>query len=156
MTAAARWQVQYERMRRWHERIRSAPTVDDLYVDSVYAFFIFCFHLKDWLRADQSVAVEIADAAEQLINTDFPMQLCADLANGLKHVSVTRRPRLSGPVTLSTGIPSPEVSSTVDDYLGILPTIHAADGSFIASAPQIADLCVERWDTFLRQHRLIT
>lgn len=149
------WRVQYDRMRRWHARVRSATAVDDLYIDSVYAFFIFCFHLKDWLAMDDSVAREVANAAEQLMNTDYPMQLCADLANGLKHVSVTRRPRLPAPVTLSTGIPSPEASSNVDDYLGLLPTIRAADGSFIAGAPEIADLCVDRWDTFLRQHGLL-
>jgi hypothetical protein len=150
------WRVQYDRMRRWHTRIRSAATVDDLYVDSVYAFFIFCFHLKDWLASDLSVSRQVAGAAELLINTDYAMQLCADLANGLKHVSVTRRPRLSGPVVLSTGVPSPEVSSNVDDYLGVLPTIRAADGSVIAHAPEIADLCVDRWNTFLRQHGLLS
>lgn len=149
------WRVQYDRMRRWHERIRSATKVDELYIDSVYAFFIFCFQLKDWIRADPSLAPEVADEAEQLIKSDFHMSLCADLANGLKHVSVTRNRRLSGPVMLSTGIPSPEVSSDVDYYLGVLPTISAEDGSFIANAPEVADLCVVKWELFLRQRRLL-
>jgi hypothetical protein len=141
-------------MRRWHMRIRSATAVDDLYIDSVYAFFIFCFHFKDWLAADASVTPTVRDAAEDLINTDFAMQLCADLANGLKHVSATRTPRLPTPVFFSTGTPSPEWSTNPDDYLGVLPTIRAADGTFIANAPEIAELCIATWDTFLRRHGL--
>ena len=73
------WRVQYNRMRRWHNRIREATTVDDLYIDSVYAFFIFCFHLKDWLTADPSVARGVLDAAERLFDAnggDYAMQLC--------------------------------------------------------------------------------
>jgi hypothetical protein len=47
------------------------------------------------------------------------------------------------------------VSSNVDDYLGVLPTIRAADGAFIASAPEVAEMCLGKWDTFLRRHDLL-
>jgi hypothetical protein len=155
MASGASWRAQYDRMKRWHSRIQAATAVDDLYVDSVYAFFIFCYHLKDWLQADPAVPEKVGQAAEQMISGAFHMSLCADLANGLKHVSVTRRPRLSGPVSFSTQAPAPEFSQDPNDYLGVLPTIHGADGEFIAPAPEIVDLCVNAWETFLRQHRLL-
>jgi hypothetical protein len=99
--------------------------------------------------------VDIADEAENLINSYFPLQLCADLANVLRHVSATRNPRLPGPVAFSTGVPTPEFSSNPDDYVGTLPTINAASGELVANAPKGMDLCVEKWDAFLRQHGLL-
>jgi hypothetical protein len=47
-------------MRRWYARLTEFVPVDDHRVDDFYAFFVCCFHLKDWLTTrKESVKVEM-------------------------------------------------------------------------------------------------
>jgi len=56
--------------------------------DTVQSFFEAVHHLKDWLGNDPSSGVTKA-AGDSLINASPVLQLCADLANGSKHLVLT-------------------------------------------------------------------
>ena len=53
-----RWQEQYERMKRYLARASEPMSGADReahnqrVLDDLASFFVFCFHLKDWLKGD--------------------------------------------------------------------------------------------------------
>lgn len=62
------WREQYERMKRWHARLRESEIADDRRLDDFHAFFVTCFHLKDWLKNDSNLDGALGKRAEELIN----------------------------------------------------------------------------------------
>lgn len=61
MTELRKYQEQFERMKRWYERIKKIEQgrphnlPSDHYHDEVYAFFMNCYHLRDWIEKDKTV-----------------------------------------------------------------------------------------------------
>src|SRR6516165_9662454 len=104
-------------MQRWRRRMATSSTDADL-VDNTHAFFITCFHLRDWLQSDTSVPQSVRVDAPMLVKTDASLQICADLANGLKHLVLTQPLKVGAPVSLSSGNP---------------PTVHDAGGASLAT-----------------------
>lgn len=53
-----KYEEQFERVKRWYERFRrinegtSHEKNTEYYHDEVYAFFVNCFHVKDWILND--------------------------------------------------------------------------------------------------------
>lgn len=56
--------------------------------DTLYHFFQDAYHLKDWIGNDSSVATTRHKLDVQYINNRTILQLCADLCNGTKHLSL--------------------------------------------------------------------
>ena len=86
---------QYERVKRWHQvlnEIRISNASDDkteYQVDCIYAFFMNCFHLTDWLkRSKTSVNVKTIDG---FINNHDEMQICKYLCLGVKHLRLDKK-----------------------------------------------------------------
>jgi hypothetical protein len=74
------------------------------YVDDIYAFFMSCFHLKDWIKNDHTVRsaiptikkdVEAFIYGDEQLKTDGNdyLKLCGDLCNSLKHLENRNRSR---------------------------------------------------------------
>src|SRR4051812_45562561 len=86
---------QLARARRFLERYRRIRAVEsspdrpplDVIEDEMWAFFQNCWHVKDWLRHDPSVSEAVKDAAWNAVTASQPLMICADLANGIKHLS---------------------------------------------------------------------
>lgn len=83
---------QFQRLKRWHDILNkfryenASESKTDFQVDCIYTFFINCFHLKDWLiHSDVVTSNEIND----FINNNLEMQICRDICNGVKHLSLT-------------------------------------------------------------------
>lgn len=53
----SRWREQYDRIRQWYIRLRESQPDDERRVEDFYAFFVCCFHLKDWLKDDKTTAL---------------------------------------------------------------------------------------------------
>ena len=57
----SKYQEQYDRTKRWYDRLtaidqgRAHDMASDHYVDEIYAFFLNCYHLKDWIKNDGNV-----------------------------------------------------------------------------------------------------
>ena len=136
MLNLARYQEQYDRLNRWYKRFkeindgRTHDKPSEIYQDDVYAFFINCYHLKDWIKND-TVASSIANNVENYINNNPELLLCADICNGLKHLCLIsersrERPEFgkkiaklyigSGPITIALKYEIKTDSGTIDAF----------------------------------------
>lgn len=82
---ATRWQEQYARMKRWCSRITEATSADSRDVDDVYAFFVCCYHLKNWIKNDDSLDTSIRDGVESGVSDSTWLSPSGDITNGFAH-----------------------------------------------------------------------
>src|SRR5262245_60194522 len=91
MSMTTSYREQYDRMKRWYDRFvaldqgRPHDVPSDNYLDEIYAFFMNCYHLKDWIIHDIT-ALPDEKVVETYINSSHPLKLCADICNSLKHL----------------------------------------------------------------------
>jgi len=91
------WNEQWARVNRYFDRFRQMNDgveghgePSDYYYDDMLSFFQNCFHLRDWLEADSFIAVKITKTPEQYVKDTECLAICADLANAVKHMGLTR------------------------------------------------------------------
>ncbi len=145
---------QYARMLRWFERFRRITegqehTVNvDCHEDTMRAFFENCYHLKDWVANDQTSRIS-REEVEGFIDHTPCVRLCADIANGNKHLALTHKPRSGknpthGPrhFTLSPGdgLPLGQVNYAINTEGDSLDAFHLVKDR------------VEAWKAFLETH----
>jgi len=155
MTGTRTWQQQHARMMRAYQRATSATAVTIQVEDDFSCFFVWCFHLKDWLKNDPTIPVAIRAAAGVLVNTNKSLKLCTDLANGIKHLHADRSARVDpdgeGSAIASADRIAPFQSDADETGERI---VLVADGSYL-DAREVAGRCVAAWAAFLREHRLM-
>ncbi|MFD4337903.1 hypothetical protein ACFWPP_12030 [Streptomyces anulatus] len=142
------WGSQWARVQRRLKDVRAVYTgipggIDEA-VDRVLCFFEAVHHLKDWLGNDPAITVEKADG-DALINSCLELKLCADLANGSKHL--TLRPDLT-----RTGDPSTTIARNDTFVLlgaGSTHRFYVASGGKEYDVLQIAEDAVKEWSMFL-------
>jgi len=97
MNNKSQWFEQYRKMLRWYERFKSINNgtkhnrPSEYYQDEIEAFFINCFHLRDWIKNDQSL--KITDKNKRLrkfIDESNNMKICHDICIGRKHLQLDR------------------------------------------------------------------
>jgi hypothetical protein len=147
------WREQYDRMKRWQERLRESGVIDERRRDDFYAFFVTCFHLKDWLQSDPAVPKSIGEKAEQLMNKPS-MRLCADIANGVKHLVLTKKVRFDADAHLRLSAPVFQADAFQSDAFQVGKVKIAAIGQ-TSDALAIVDGCVDYWEKFLRSEGLL-
>ena len=166
------WQSQWERVQRRLDDVRAVytrrPGGTDAAVDTVQSFFEAVHHLKDWLGNDPSSGITKADG-DKLINESTVLQLCADLANGSKHLALTR----SRTGDRSTRITRNDVTvfpGTARASVAMSPKIPSAPAAtgmsahrfYVASAGteydvlQLAEHATAEWHKFLSSQGLIS
>ena len=143
---ATRWLEQYARMKRWHSRITESQSVDAHAVDDVYAFFVCCYHLKDWIKNDDSVEKTIRDEVETTVSASPMLSLSGDITNGFKHLKLNKA-RVDASAHVET-IGTPLGEFTLDDSR--LGGIVVAGAQAPLDAKVVAQQCQEAWDAFLR------
>src|SRR5256885_15353507 len=83
------WQKQWQRVEIGLRHLveiyegRQDDSADALY--DVYAFFLNCHHLRDWLAADKVSGMSWRKATKVIKRSTY-LRVCADLANRTKHV----------------------------------------------------------------------
>lgn len=94
MSSSSKCLEQFERVKRWYDRFneinsgRKHDHSSDYYEDVVYAFFINCYHLKDWIKNDESAGA-VAMGVEGFVDDNNELSLCGDICNGVKHLKLT-------------------------------------------------------------------
>jgi hypothetical protein len=120
-----------------------APGGTDVAIDAVLSFFEAVHHLKDWLGSDPVSGVTKAEG-DSLINGSLMLRLYADLANGSKHLSITRS---------RTGDKSTEIArNDVAVFVGTGISAHrfyVQSGGTEYDALDIAQAAVDEWTKFL-------
>lgn len=88
-------------MHRWRTRASEPVAVAEVreaynqrVLDYLHAFFVTCFHLRDWLVNDPSVPFTHHEMDAVLYNSVW-LRRCADIANGSKH-AVLKKDRFAG------------------------------------------------------------
>jgi len=149
MVNSSKYREQFDRVKRWYERFREIDQgrlhnrPSDYYQDDVYAFFLNCYHLKDWIKNDPNVRPR--ENVEEFINTNEALKLCADICNGLKHLKRDPRKSRSGK--------DPQFGkrdfrlSLPESTISVKYTIDTADGS--VDAFELATKCLRAWEDFI-------
>jgi hypothetical protein len=150
---------QFYRTGRWLGRLQAIYNGEhtpvgnsDEPLDYVLAFFLNCYHIKDWLKAGpewrEDVAPEVRNkAVEQFVEESEVLRICADLCNGNKHFRLKQAPR-SGSAPELKAIHT-KVDTSTDPQTKttryILRTERGDD-----DALQLATECFECWASFIR------
>jgi hypothetical protein len=145
------WQSQWARVHRRLADVRvvytGQPGSTDDAVDTVLSFFEAVHHLKDWLENDQLSGIG-KEAGDSLINRSQTLRLCADLANGSKHLKLTRS---------RTGDKSTEIArNDVNIDIGKGTAAHrfyVQSGRAEYDVLEIAEAAVAEWTRFLTDQR---
>jgi hypothetical protein len=92
---------QYQRMIRSYNRFavmdqgQEYDRSSENYDDEAFAFFLNCYHLKDWIKNDNAAGLAAQNDVENFINSSYPLKLCADICNSHKHLRL-KAPRSDG------------------------------------------------------------
>ena len=151
MTAQPKYYEQWDRVRRWYDRFREISEgklhdrPSDFYQDEVYAFFLNCYHLKDWIKNDPT-ASSLSSKVEDFI-TNYPdMALCADICNGNKHLVLSNHRSNKNPHfgkrLFKVGV------GTQPTTIAIEYTIDTKSGP--NDAFYLATRCLKAWEGFLK------
>lgn len=145
---------QFERVQRWLNRLEPVAKGEvelestDTCRDDLFAFFMNCYHLKDWIKNDPTVP-NLKAHVERFINETPALSICADLCNGLKHLT------LSSPRSDS----DPKVRPETYRRLELGTDIKRIGTGFLVStstepydAFELAQSCVMYWELFLAKH----
>jgi hypothetical protein len=155
---------QFERVRRWYERFKSINDGQihnknsDFYLDDVYAFFINCFHLMDWIANDDTVVLDSkSDKGEkeeyirEYTKTVDELKLCRDLCISVKHLYLKNKPYSKQEPKIVNKSAKLHVG-TGQDIIEMRYTINTSSG--LRDAYDIATKCMEAWDKFYFDNNL--
>lgn len=146
-----KYQEQFERMMRWYEHFQKLDSgiehtlASENYQDMVFAFFMNCFHLKDWIKNDDTLSSK--PDVEGFVRNTTSMQLCGDICNGIKHLTLNRAPHSTenpkfGPRHYSVTVGGDETTIKIK---WVIKTNSGDRDAF-----QLATDCVNEWKEFIK------
>lgn len=87
----------YEMAGRYLERIKNVDRDPIEYKDDLQAYFVFCYHIKDYLKK------VIGNCVEDYVTAENDLSVCCNLSNRIKHKEYTgKRQATGGEFTTST------------------------------------------------------
>jgi len=99
-----RYKEQWARLKRWYLRLEEnragSKAPPDRQLDDLYAFFLNCYHFKDWLIESRPQLKVKIEALYDSTKGNDPLKIAADIANSLKHVKATHNPRFNTPASV--------------------------------------------------------
>lgn len=151
------WRDQWDRVQRWFQHLTEfdekhlvQDNTDWTYaflpeyaveeVDVAYAFFMNCFHLKDWLIGSAQVT---KDGVEAHIRASQSLSACSDICHGVKHFELNRA---------QADMHWRRARSYSPD--GDVPLPFVLIGGQQTHLTSLARQCIADWKTFLDQQAL--
>jgi hypothetical protein len=150
MDSSSKYLEQFDRVKRWYQRFvtidegRQHNLPSDNYQDEAYAFFLNCYHLKDWIKNDESVGAA-AYKVEDFIKNNKELNLCRDICNGIKHLKLTK-PRSGQDPRFGQRKFHLQVGGT-ETTISVRYTIDASSGP--VDAFELATKCLKAWENFI-------
>lgn len=154
MSSSYEYEEQYERVKRWYRRFEEINQGTENYRtsedcrDAVYAFFINCYHLKDWIKKDKSLALNEPEQkkVEAWVEKETALNTCGDVCNGLKHLHFSPRfltrtgtvPKWKGS-QMQLDLPQKILKSKYE-----IETDRGTEDAF-----DLATECLEKWKKFI-------
>src|SRR4051812_10588113 len=148
-------------MKRWYSRFAETDAgrshdaaSSDFHTDEIYAFFLNCYHLKDWIRQDGTVPAVVQNAVESHVNSSRSLRLCADICNSLKHcrLSGSRPPRSGENPSFGKKRIEFDITAPVLPVIRVKYVIDTNTGT--EDAFQLATACVQDWEAFLTANNM--
>ncbi len=152
---------QFARVQRFLKRIENQDRDSNDYDDDFWSFFQNCWHLKDWIKYDDSISSDICKSIEEGALNFLSLRICADLCNRSKHLKLTRNIREDAKITSrNTTVNAPTLSMNNENNAKLKCAstcehiITLQDGSeFVAL--EIARQAVKDWESLLSEYILI-
>lgn len=149
------WKGQWKRAERSLARLRGIVPLTSHYAfhvtdDDLVHCFTDIWHVKDWLRNDADVPIDVRDQVEAYVQSRPMLQLAGDLANGMKHLKLTKRAH-----TGDFGTRRLDVHVTGDPTVGLRSTIRVTSNGFTHDATVVALRAMDNWREFLVNHDLL-
>jgi hypothetical protein len=138
-------------MLRYLGRIEYETGSSTEYDDNLWAFFQACWHLKDWIKNDDTVDAPVRGSIEAAVIPYRSIMVSADLANATKHLKLKSERNRTG---------ANVISRSVNVNLGDLPQsssshqIELGDGTILV-AQEVAKRAVEEWTEILKKNGLM-
>ena len=110
------------------------------------------WHLKDWILNDSDFGAKDKDALKEDIHSFRCLLVCADLANGSKHLTLNR-PKIGSRISDFAGM-------HIETSKGIFRELHyvvCADASDAFHGMEVRTLlrrCKDRWNSIINRHHL--
>jgi hypothetical protein len=152
------FQEQEERIRRLSRIVLSdnpSPLLGILtYYDVVMFTFQSMWHLKDWILNDPEFGAKNTDQLKRDIHSNTVLLICADIANGTKHLLLSR-PRSGAFICDQQGV-------HLDSSKGIYQTYYyvvCADSENPYHGMEVRDVITaaqQAWDKIIQTHYLTT
>ncbi|MCS7365552.1 MAG: hypothetical protein NDF54_08960 [archaeon GB-1867-035] len=154
MNHKQKYQEQLERLCRWYKRFelinQGVPHMcsSDYYIDDIYAFFLNCYHLKDWIINDDGIQIN-KNMVEHFINQNYCMKVCADICNGIKHLKLSRSRSGKQPE-----FESKHFNLTINGktFPIIAVKLHVETEKGKIDAFELAKECLEKWKDFIKTY----
>lgn len=142
------WPDQWQRVQRWYKRVeairvsppaKGEPGEPDA-LDYLLAFFVFCFHLGDWLEHDRR---DPHAGAISYLHSDPDLLICRDLANGWKHCVLDPARKPTWPNAVTTASPVRH-----SGRLRVEWRVEVQPGDF-RDVFSVAQRCMEAWRRYI-------
>jgi hypothetical protein len=152
---------QWERVNRWHSKLAQIPAAlpdrepaKSFALDVVWAFFENCFHLRHWVIKEATDEKKRRLEVDAFIDGSAAMQLCRDVANGVKHYRLDPAKRTTHDANWSTATRSEPVVITGQGSRlvgGHGPRwVFTGIGHNEPNMFDVADECLAAWRSFLK------
>ena len=134
-------------MKRWYRRFeeinngRQHDRSSDEYEDDVYAFFMNCIHLKDWIRNDQEC--QFRDKVEAYVNQTPCLETCRQICNSAKHLTLNQ----GTPSQMKSRIFEFNIGGPKHETISIRYSVEVNGEKIDAFA--LASEYVQKWQEFL-------
>ena len=159
MSKLSKHQEQYERVKRYYKKFKDINEglilnePSENYVDTIYSFFIHCFHLKDWIIHDP-VAALVAPKVENYIHRNLDLSICGDLCVGLKHLEKDEKYDPHSQLDPKFGNKNAKLhlGGKEDGKFEMKITIDTKTGP--RDAFDIATKCIDAWKKFYSDNKL--
>lgn len=150
----AAWKVQFDRMVRSLQKVERREGDATAQADNLLSFFQNCWHLKDWVKNDQSVPKAVRDAIVQEVERTDRMLYCADLANGSKHLVLTRERKGARLLSARAVTKDPKTMKILSETGPIFAILSKHGRPSPNDIVEFAKAAVKDWEALLNKHGL--
>lgn len=147
------WESQFERLKRALRKVERGDADATTRLDELFSFFQHCWHLKDWIKNDETVPEATRRAVMKDVEAADRLLYCADLANGSKHLRLDK-PRKGATIWSFKGSTSdPKTGEIFSEVEGLaIASKHGTPRPY--DIVEFAVKAVEDWEDILRKHGL--
>jgi hypothetical protein len=145
----------YHAMLRAYERLKIIYTDNGRTIsnrdasDATNPFFSECYHLKDWLKKDQTI--QLNGDVERYVSDTTCLSIAGDFCNSQKHAGLTKPPR--------SGAEVKKTNTHIQIAFGAGSVVASSSFSIMVGdkeydALELATQCIEAWQRFLSKSTL--